>query len=676
MVALSVLVWCLGVAPCSELNNGEICIRLGSFEGIPSIREIRWTQSDDRILSREKSAQTLSAWVPESLVPEDFEQTTTAQDQASVAWQRTDDDVFLRAEARRSLALDTEATWIAELARKGSIIRLHVRLTNRGNGAAPIEWFPAWTASWNVPGAKVLRGWRSLTFAGLEQPLDGKTITIWGSRLHSSDTPNDGMNPYWVVAGGKNRLFFGLEWCGGWQARLWGEKGVFGFDVRLPADETQLLLRPGEAIDGPILHFTPIGQEDEALARAAWMAQRAALAQTLYPGPAPSYPFTYNNWYTTRFDLDLPFLKRQAANMAPYKFDAFIVDAGWYEGMGQWTPSKAKFAPGQFENLLNSIKAAGVRTGIWTCPQFVAASPSHLPSEVDSPPTFEKFINGYLLDLSGCGYENRLTSHVAMLREKYGVEWWKYDQLLFSEKSRAGVMRNVIAFQDALRAVRKAQPDLTIENCQSGGRMINELTVLSTQSQWLRDGGNTGMPHARTNVSDVLGSLEFVFPWTANRWTNNPDRIESVNDEITRYYCRSAMPGTWGLVADLARISDHQRDVILKEVQRYRRLNTFKKDCLYDLYLPLEGAPAAGVVFYTADGHGAAILLFRWDKTGPFDFPVRLRFLRDTGTYRIEDADAALISRHSGPRIGKNGLTVGFGPTRHSALVFIEAVQE
>jgi len=281
MVALCVVVWTLGIAPCSELNNGEVRIRLGSFESIPAIQEIQWAKSDDRILSREKSAQTLSAWVPESLIPEDFEHTTTAQGKDSTTWQRADDDVFLRAETRRPLALGTTATWVVELARKGSIIRLRVRLTNNGNGAVPIEWFPAWNATWNVPGARVLRGWQSLTFTGVVQPLDGKTITIWGSRLHSSDTPDDGMNPYWVVAGGKNRLFFGLEWCGGWQARLWGEKGVFGFDVRLPANETQLQLRRGETIDGPILHFTPIAQEDEALARAAWMTQRAALAQAI-----------------------------------------------------------------------------------------------------------------------------------------------------------------------------------------------------------------------------------------------------------------------------------------------------------------------------------------------------------------------------------------------------------
>ena len=102
-----------------------------------------------------------------------------------------------------------------------------------------------------------------------------------------------------------------------------------------------------------------------------------------------------------------------------------------------------------------------------------------------------------MLDLTGANLKDRLTNHVAALRAQYQMDWWKYDQDFFVEQSNAGLMRNVLTFQNALKSVRQANPDLTIENCQSGGRMINELTLLATQISWLKDGGNNGLGHAK-----------------------------------------------------------------------------------------------------------------------------------------------------------------------------------
>ena len=58
-------------------------------------------------------------------------------------------------------------------------------------------------------------------------------------------------------------------------------------------------------------------------------------------------------------------------------------------------------------------------------------------------------------------------------------------------------MKNVVKFHEALKLVRAENPDLFIESCHGGPRMVNELTLLACDSQWLRDSGKSGMIESR-----------------------------------------------------------------------------------------------------------------------------------------------------------------------------------
>lgn len=649
-----------------ELTNGTVALTLVmNREGTPYVAGAAWC-AGGKFFKEIGAARGMDAWAPENLIDAKGE---------IRAWQMVDDPLFFRAEASRTLADGLRMTWTVDLAREGSLFRTQVRLLNESATTKPVEWYPVWNGSWKAPGQCArLRYWRALSFEPEDIDLAGGEKVVLASHLHSSDDAPKGQNPYWVLAGDKGRLYFSLDWCGGWRAEIGKGKKTDSvvFRILLPPEETQLTLGPGEMVTGPVLTVTASKSTADREARADWMAQRAALGRALYGGPGPWYPFAYNNWYTTRFDFDGAFLQRQVDHMDPYGFDVFVVDAGWYQAMGQWTPHSAKFGEGQFERIMAAVKDEGARVGIWSCPQFVKADPNALPPEVDQPPFYRKFIDGYLLDYAGMDFTKFLLDHTAMLRSRYFADWWKYDQDFFTEQTRHGVMKNVIALQNALLAVRKAHPDLYMENCQSGGRMINEFTVLITQNQWIRDGGNTGRDHARSNFREALGALEFMPPWTVNRWTNNPDRNDP-DDEFTRMYCRSAMAGTWGLVADLAKIPDRQRNVILQEAENYRRLNTIKSDCRYEVLYPQARAEVAGIVYYNAAGTQAGILLLRWNRSGAFEFPVVLAGLYAQGEYRIEDVDRGESSVSNAAALWQTGVIVPFSESRNSALLFVRA---
>jgi hypothetical protein len=650
------------------LDNGVMQLRLSADDApVPSISSATRSDSDEQLFTEAFPARGLEAWVPGDLIP--------AEPRAG-PWRRVEHPVFLQAETTRPLAHGLAMTWVVQLAREGSSFRTQVGLANTGNAPVAVEWFPGWNAMWRLQGMRTVRRWRSLSYLPVEEALTSNSEIALSSRLHSSDDITEGATyPYWVVSCEENRqIRFSLSWCGGWKATLKRDEDVLAFDMHLPPNETQLVLAPGEWVAGPIMTVTFLCGANERENRAAWMRERAELAGRVYGGPAPSYPLVYNHWYETRFGVDGDFLKRQIAAMAPYEFDAFVVDAGWYQAVGQWWPHRDKFGEGEFEAIMESVRDKGVTPGIWSCPQFVHASEEALPAEVDRPGLYRTFIDGYLLDMAGTDFTTYLLEHVRTLRARYSAGWWKYDQDFFTARTRHGVMKNVVAFQNALVAVRKSEPDLVIESCQSGGRMINDLTMLTAQTQWLRDGGASGIPHIRRNIAVGLRSLEFVFPWQAGRWTNRPNDMHPNNDEITRYLCRSAMMGTWGIVADLDKIHGAQRAIILREIKHYRRLNRLKNSCLYDLELPLDGVPVAGVTYYAADGTAAGSLLYRWGGEGALEHQLILDGLDATRRYSVTDVDAGDRWEMTGDGLHQAGPRILFPETRLSALVFVETL--
>lgn len=660
----------ISTAAATDLSNKAFRLELGvNSSGVPVITKGVWTATNQTAFTN-VDASDLSAWLPQALIP------TDGLKLKPVAWKVTESDGFLAGEACGYLAAGLKITWVVELSKYSSLFRVHVCLANKGEMSQPVEWFPAWTGTWQTPdGVDWIRWWEPLTFIKTEQQISSVDKIKLGSHVQSSDldTDENSANPYWIVGGKTTRFYFGVEWCGGWGLKAQSANNGLTFLVRLPPADTQLVLGAGESVDGPVLLVMPTTVTNDTDSRRAWINQQTTLANILHQGPPTSIPLTYNHWSSAGFHVDADFLRRQIASMEPYGFDAFIVDAGWYDRVGSWEPDPSKFQPGEFEDMVASISQSGVKVGIWSCPQFISAKRKNLPPEVDEPTYYEDFIGGYLLDLAGSDFKDRLLSHVTMLRQRYSADWWKYDQTFFTGQSRAGAMKNVLAFQEALLAVRDQNPDLVIENCQSGGRMINALTVMTTQATWLRDGSINGLHHARQNIELSLGALDFMSPWSVYRWTNNLDTMDQDNDELTRFYCRSAMAGTWGISADLSRISDHQRGVIVNEIQNYRRLNPIKAASLYELRQATDEADIAGVTFYDARRKTAAVLLYRWGRNDAFDQQVSVIHLRTSSSYQITDVDTGIVTTTSAADLFSNGVTIHFGSDRLSALLFIEA---
>jgi hypothetical protein len=658
-------------ARATDLANDTIRLDLETTsDGIPTIASANWKASGKQIFADTGLADNLASWVPDSLLP--------AQNQIfePAAWSISTQDKFIVAKASISLPSALKITWVIELVKSGSLFRLHVDYENGRTKPMAIQWFPAWSASWTVSASPdQIRWWDALAYTPEQKRATKKANISLFSHLYSSAAKDGGSLPYWVVEGAWGKLYFGLSWSGGWQAQINSKRNALNFSVSLPPDETELVLDPSESVEGPRLVVTPTAHTDSLSARRIWMDQRSQLGKTLYGGPAPSFPLAYNHWYAVRTDVDPGFLRSQIQAMGPYGFDAFIVDAGWYDSAGNWLPDPAKFQPGELESILQSAKSAGATPGLWSAPQYVLGQNNQAPAGIADPGSFNPLVDGYLLDLWKGDYKTHLLDHIKTLTQRFPIGWWKYDQPIFDLDATSGAMRTVLAFQTALRTVRRANPTLTIENCQDGGHMINEQTLLATQLSWLLDQPGNDLPDARSNIQVALGALETVFPWAAYRWTNNLDQHQD-DDEFTRYYCRSAMAGVWGISSDLSKIGDHQRSVVLNEIQNYRRLNSIKKYDQYDIVQPADGADVASITYYGRRNQEAAAIVYRWSAKDAFSRTVWFKGLDKSISYVITDADTGAQTTMSGQDLSKLGYSQSFSSGQLSGLLFVEPAKQ
>ena len=341
-----------------------------------------------------------------------------------VYWWLNEDSLLQRAYASRR-AGDLEIIWHVALFKNMELIRLSMELINHGQQRS-IRWFPVWAADW-IPGG-VVHGWQALTYEPRQDHL-GKEPVVYFSRTYSSDrqerpargAPFTGQLPFWYLQTERGRCYFSLDWSGGWRAEWSAGREQTAFRLFLPEEETQLTLAPDEKITGPTLSLIPVATGAEREMRSRWLAVRDQAARVRYTIPTPFFPLIYNHWYSVRFALSAAFLKNQIAALTPYGFDAFVVDAGWYERTGDWTPSREKFAAGEFEQELRKLKQWNILVGLWSCPWLESVGADERPDYIDQPGFYREFMQAWALDLAGCDFSSRLTGHVRRLVEDYEI---------------------------------------------------------------------------------------------------------------------------------------------------------------------------------------------------------------------------------------------------------------
>ncbi len=241
----------------------------------------------------------------------------------------------------------------------------------------------------------------------------------------------------------------------------------------------------------------------------ALLADHVARIKARYGARLADKRDVFCTWYFYGPEIVADDLRRDLAELKrrPIDFELFLIDYGWSDDFGDWTPNPARF-PAGMKAMADEIKAAGLTPGIWTCPFLLAPDSQALRAHPDlalktrSGSAVEFRMNGigagrfYVVDPTAPSAREHL---LGLCRKLKG---WGYDYLKFD------FLRGVVAREDAVFY------DRTMDRAQAYRRAMEILREGAGDSLIGAWGGlyeaNAGIVNINRSGSDVRGHWDPV----------------------------------------------------------------------------------------------------------------------------------------------------------------------
>ncbi|MER5939404.1 glycoside hydrolase family 36 protein [Streptomyces sp. NPDC001928] len=299
-------------------------------------------------------------------------------------------------------------------------------------------------------------------------------------------------------------------------------------------------------------------------------------------------PVVFNDYMNTLMgdpstEKLLPLIDAAAQAGAEY----FCIDAGWYDdtadggwwdGVGEWLPSKRRFPDGGIRAVLDRIRERGMVPGLWLEPEVVgvrsplaAALPPDAFFQRDGVRLTEQ--GRHQLDLRHPAARAHLDGTIDRIVGEWGVGYLKLDYNIVIDPGTvapgdlapgAGLLGHARAYLDWLSEVLDRYPQLVIENCASGGMRMDGATLAVTQLQSTSDQQN---PLRHPPIAAAAPSA--VPPEQGAVWAYpQPD----FDDDLIAFTLGGALLGRIHLSGHLDRMTPRQLGLVRDALTTYRTI--------------------------------------------------------------------------------------------------------
>ena len=289
------------------------------------------------------------------------------------------------------------------------------------------------------------------------------------------------------------------------------------------------------------------------------------------PASEEGMPVLFNEYCTTWGCPSEENIESILAELKGLPIGTFVIDAGWYKpedkgwcnAVGDWRESRALF-PAGMKRAVEKIHAAGMKAGVWF--EFeVAGRDSECFGREDWLLKRDGFPitckNRRFLNLRNPEVERYISEKTVRMLQRNGFEYLKID---YNDAYGIGcdgaeslgeggrqVAEESVGWLDELR---KAIPDLVIENCSSGGSRIEPLRMGKVSMCSFSDAHECAeIPLVAANVSRVIPARQMQI-WAVLR--------EGESDARTVYSLCAAMLGRICLSGDFVPLSPAKRALL------------------------------------------------------------------------------------------------------------------
>jgi hypothetical protein len=325
--------------------------------------------------------------------------------------------------------------------------------------------------------------------------------------------------PYFLVertGGAQSGWYVGIEFSGRTHLTLDRDreslKGKVGLDPNPGPFRTRLL--PGETFETPqiFLGATDGGPDATANVLRRWVRD---VLTNKDAWKNSHYPLTVNNSWGSGIAVNEEIAHRMIRDSAELGLEMFHLDAGWFRGVGDWYPDPRKF-PNGLQPIADDAHARGLKFGLWADWSQAALDTTKGALNVRDPEvrgwlTTDVPLNwkpeefkGQTIDIGAPKAKAWTMRETNRLVTDYRLDMLEHDGYLVAQGCDASdhphaapdplnkctyrdagfifvrssnstdvSYRATRAYYDIQSNLRKKHPDLLLEICNDGGRMID-----------------------------------------------------------------------------------------------------------------------------------------------------------------------------------------------------------
>ncbi len=367
-------------------------------------------------------------------------------------------------------------------------------------------------------------------------------------------------------------------------------------------------------------------------------------------------PVLINNWEATYFGFDTEKILHIAEEAARLGVDMLVLDDGWFgkrdgdcSGLGDWFVNETKLSGG-LHDLVEKIKAMGMRFGIWFEPEMISEDsdlyrkhPDWAIRIPDRAPMRSRY--QLVLDMANPEVQEylfRVMSDVLHSADISYVKWdmnrsisdW-YTQTLPAGRQGEMPHRYVLGLYALLERLTSAFPDVLFEGCSGGGGRFDAGMLYYCPQIWCSDDTDA---YERTKIQY---GTSFFYPISAvgSHVSTVPNHQTG---RITPFETRGvvAMAGSFGYELDLNLLSDAEKAEVTAQIRQFKAYGPLiHNGKYYRLTNPMADAEALWE-FAAQDGSEALVqgMLFH-AEANVLCRTVTLRGLDAQKHYRLEGTE-------------------------------------
>jgi hypothetical protein len=600
-------------------------------------------------------------------------------------------------------------------------------IQNLSNESVWLPLLPSFRFDWEVdPETALERFWvekgadiPSSQGTHLDALHDGDT---WQgtSSTYARPTPNQPreMIPYLLIdepGGARRGWYVGIEWSGRTRITLQRNGASLQGEAALNPvpDPYRTRLPPGGTFATPTIFIGAFGGGPDGAGNIVRRWVRGVLnnQRTLRD---PSYPLMVNNSWGSGMAVDETLAHRMIAESAQLGLEMFHLDAGWFRGVGDWQADPAKFPHG-IASVADFAHRHGLKFGLWI--DWTQAGTSHEPGALNvydpairdwliaDPPAGWKHsepFKGITIDLGVPAAEAWAARELERIVSDYHLDMLEHDGYLVAQGSSrvdhpaappdpaalriyedSGFLwvdgsnstdvsyHATQGYYDIYEQLRARHPQLLLEVCNDGGRMVDFGSAAH------------GDYFSITDTYDPLSNrrafydASFVLP---------PAMLESYvanwptpHIENFRYLLRSGMLGWFSLMQGTSQWSPEQRTEARVQFALYKSAlrPLIREADLYHIAQRPDGVQWDGIEYYSGRLRRGVLYAFRGTAPDEPTHRFRLLGLKPGSRYRLkfQDRGAAANLVLAGQSLMQEGVEVTLALPLSSELIFLEEVR-